>query len=55
MQLKSLKNADLKNKKVILRVDFNVPLDERGEIYDDTRIRQSIPTIKYLLNQNKSW
>lgn len=52
MQLKSLKSTDLKNKTVIVRVDYNVPLDNKGEIYDDTRIIQSIPTIKYLLDQN---
>lgn len=48
---KSIKDIDLSNKKVIMRADFNVPL--KGEIItDDTRIRESIPTIKYILEKN---
>ncbi len=42
---------DLKGKKVLLRADFNVPLDSFGDILDDTRIREEIPTIKYLVDQ----
>ena len=43
-----LKKADLEGKKVLIRCDLNVPLDGK-KITDDTRIRASVPTIKYLL------
>ncbi|MFH1768692.1 MAG: phosphoglycerate kinase [Candidatus Omnitrophota bacterium] len=45
----SVKDVDLKGKKVIARVDFNVPLNEKGEISDDVRIVAALPTIKYIL------
>jgi phosphoglycerate kinase len=48
---KTVKDIDLKNKKVIMRADFNVPLNEAGEITDDTRIEAALPTIKYILDQ----
>lgn len=52
MQTKlSLSQLPLKDKKVLMRVDFNVPLDNKGAITDDTRIRASLPSIQYVLDQ----
>jgi len=47
---KTIRDIDLKNKKIIMRVDFNVPL-KNGVIKDDTRIREAFPSIKYILEQ----
>ena len=52
LSLSSLDKTDLEGKKVLVRVDFNVPLDESGQITDDTRIRAAIPTIEYLINNS---
>src|SRR3954469_10509512 len=45
----SIRDLDLKNKRVFIRVDFNVPLDEHGRVTDDTRIVETLPTIDYAL------
>ena len=50
MSKKTLKDIDVKGKKVFVRVDFNVPMDEHQNITNDTRIRATIPTIRHLLD-----
>ena len=52
MNKKTVRDIDLKDKKVFLRCDFNVPMDENKNITDNRRIVSSIPTIKYLLDNN---
>ena len=52
MNKKTVKDIDLKGKKVLVRCDFNVPMDENKNITDNRRIVAALPTIKYLLEQN---
>ncbi|NMA43126.1 MAG: phosphoglycerate kinase [Oligosphaeraceae bacterium] len=51
MNKQTIKDIELKGKKVIMRVDFNVPLTAEQEISDDTRVRAALPSIKYILDQ----
>ena len=51
MNKKTVKDIDLKGKKVFVRCDFNVPMDKEQNITDNTRIVAALPTIKYLLEQ----
>jgi len=52
MQLLNIKDLDLNRKKVFIRCDFNVPMDEFGNITDDRRIRSAVATINYCLDQD---
>jgi len=51
MNKKTVRDIDLKGKHVLVRCDFNVPLDDDGNITDDTRIERTLPTLQYLLEQ----
>ena len=53
MQLNTVKDADLKGKRVLIRVDFNVPV-KNGVVTDATRIKAALPTIKYILDNGAS-
>ena len=51
---KTIKDVSLDGKKVFVRADFNVPLDDKQQITDDTRIVKTLPTIQYLLDHNSA-
>src|SRR4030043_383214 len=50
-ELRTLKNIKLKNQRALVRVDFDLPLDEKGRIIDDFRLKESLETIKYLIKE----
>ncbi|MBU1172675.1 MAG: phosphoglycerate kinase [Proteobacteria bacterium] len=50
--MKTIKDIDISGKKVFIRVDFNVPMDDKQNITEDTRIRTVLPTLNYALSQN---
>ena len=49
--MKTLKDFDVSSKRVLVRCDFNVPMDEKGNILDDFRIKKTLPTIQYLIKR----
>ncbi|MDD5039714.1 MAG: phosphoglycerate kinase [Patescibacteria group bacterium] len=51
MELRSVRKANVADKRVLVRCEFNVPLDDTGSITDDTRIQVCLPTLQYLLQQ----
>ena len=58
MKLQEIKNIDIANKKVFIRCDFNVPMDEYNNITDDRRIRSALNTIRYcewVLKTQTAW
>ena len=53
--IKTIKDVDLENKRILIRVDYNVPMDETHTITDDTRIKESLATIEYCIDHKASY
>ncbi|HDZ75857.1 MAG TPA: phosphoglycerate kinase, partial [Desulfobacteraceae bacterium] len=49
--MKTVRDLDIAGKRLLIRVDFNVPMDEEGRITDDIRVRTALPTLEYALQQ----
>ena len=49
--MKLLQDFDVKNKRILVRCDFNVPVDAAGNMLDDFRIKKALPTIRYLMEK----
>ncbi len=54
MKVKTVEDLPVEGRRVLVRVDYNVPLDDAGAIGDDTRIRATVPTLRYLLSRRAS-
>ena len=55
MTIKYIDQIDLKDKRVIIRVDYNVPYDESMKITDDTRIKATLKTLKYCMDNKRNF